>query len=136
MTMESWAWEKFDLVMFLDIGLLTFNPIFLSPTWSKLTSFCAHQKEHFLRFSKLTLHLFLLPFLVELWPLKHGNVFLGHPEFHERITKTNIFNFTLWSLNLFFSGQEWSIFTTRECFGIGSSCSFNWYYSQVCRMNT
>ena len=36
MTMESWAWEKFDLVMFLDIGLLTFNPIFLSPTWSKL----------------------------------------------------------------------------------------------------
>ena len=117
-------------------GVPNLKPQFLSPTLSKPKNFSAHQKENFLRFSKLTLHLFLLSFLVELWPVKHGNTFLWHPEFHGRITKTHILNFTLWSLNSIFSGQEWAIFTNRECFGISISCSFHWHHSQVCWMNT
>ena len=47
-----------------------FKPHFLSSTWSKLKNVSAHQKEDFLRFSKLTLLLFLVSFLVELWPVK------------------------------------------------------------------
>ena len=43
-------------------GVTNFKPYFLSPTWSKLNNFSAHQKEDFLRFSKLTLLLFLVAF--------------------------------------------------------------------------
>ena len=44
-----------------------------------MLDFSAHQKEDDLRISKITLLLFLVPFLGKLWPLKHGNIFLGHP---------------------------------------------------------
>ena len=43
-----------------------FKCVFLSSYWSKLKNFCAHQIENFLRNPKLTLMLFLVPFLWEL----------------------------------------------------------------------
>ena len=43
-----------------------FKPHFLRPLRSKLKNFSAHQKENFLRFLKLILLLFLVPFLREL----------------------------------------------------------------------
>ena len=47
-----------------------FKPLFLSPLRSKLKNFSVHQKENFLRILKLTLLLFLVPFLRELWAFK------------------------------------------------------------------
>ena len=47
-----------------------FKPLFLSPLRSKLKNFSAHQKENFLRILKLTLLLFQVPFLRELWAVK------------------------------------------------------------------
>ena len=44
-----------------------------------MKNFSAHQKEEDLRISKITLLLFLVLFLGELWPLKHGNIFFGTP---------------------------------------------------------
>ena len=47
-----------------------FKPHFLSPQKLKLKNFSAHQQEDFLRISKLTLLLFLVPILKELWPFQ------------------------------------------------------------------
>ena len=47
-----------------------FKPLFLSPLRSKLKNFSAHQKENFLRILKLTLLLFLVSYLRELWAFK------------------------------------------------------------------
>ena len=38
-----------------------------------MNNFSAHQKEIFLRIKSIT------TFLGEIWPLKHGNILLGHP---------------------------------------------------------
>ena len=67
---KNFTWGKVNLVMFLDIGLLSLNPIFSAPHGQ---NFSAHQKEEDQRISKITLLLFLVPFLKELWPLKQGN---------------------------------------------------------------
>ena len=56
-----------------------FKPHFLRLLWSKCKNFSAHQKENCLRISKLTLLLIVAPFLQELQPLKHGNIFFGTP---------------------------------------------------------
>ena len=57
-----------------------FKPIFLRFQKSKFENFSAHQKENFLNFSKLTLLLVLVPFLLELWPIQTWKRFcLGHP---------------------------------------------------------
>ena len=37
------------------------------------------EQKHFLRIPKVTLLLFQVTFLMELWPIKHRNIFLGHP---------------------------------------------------------
>ena len=47
-----------------------------------MKNFSAHQKDEDLRISKLALLLFLVPFLGELWPLKHGELFFGTPCIH------------------------------------------------------
>ena len=60
-------------------GVTHLKPNFLSPPWAKMKNFSAHQKAEDLRISKLTLLLFLVPFLGELWPLKHGELFFGTP---------------------------------------------------------
>ena len=57
--------RKDHLVEIFDRGVKNFKPYFLSPTWSKLNNFSAHQKEDILRFSKLTLLLLLVSFLEE-----------------------------------------------------------------------
>ena len=125
--------EKGFLVKILDRMATNFEPYFLSHDWLKLKNLSAHQKENSMRLSKLTLFLILVPYLWELWPLKHCNLF---KVFHATITKTHILNFTLWSINSFFSGQECPIFISRECFVISISYSFHWHHSQVWRMNT
>ena len=56
-----------------------FKPHFLSPQKSKFKNFSAHQQEDFLRISKLTLLLFLLPFLKELWQFETSQHFFWHP---------------------------------------------------------
>ena len=56
-------------------GVTHLKPNFLSPPWAKMKYFSAHQKAEDLRISKLTLLLFLVPFLGELWPLKHRELF-------------------------------------------------------------
>ena len=72
--------KKFPMLkMSLDMGFYYFKPNFLSPPWSKMKNFSVHQKEEDLRISKITLLLFLVPFLGKLWPLRHGKLFLGHP---------------------------------------------------------
>ena len=54
-----------------------FKPHFLSPQKLKLKNFSAHQQEDFLRISKLTLLLFLVPILKELWHFETwGHFFL------------------------------------------------------------
>ena len=50
-----------------DCRVTNFKPHFLSPQKLKLKNFSAHQQEDFLRISKLTLLLFLVPILKELW---------------------------------------------------------------------
>ena len=60
-------------------GVTLFKPNFLIPPWSKMKNFSGHQKAEDLRISKLTLLLFLVPFLGELRPLKHGELFFGTP---------------------------------------------------------
>ena len=60
-------------------GVTHLKTNFLSPPWAKMKNFSAHQKAEDLRISKLTLLLFLVPFLGELWPLKHGELFFGTP---------------------------------------------------------
>ena len=60
-------------------GVTLFKPNFLSPPWSKMKNFSAHQKVEDLRISKLTLLLFLVPFLGEFWPLKTWETFFGTP---------------------------------------------------------
>ena len=52
---------------------------FLRPQESKWKSFSAHQQENYMQIPKLTLLLFLVPFLWELWPFKHGPAFFGTP---------------------------------------------------------
>ena len=47
-----------------------FKCIFLRPQESKWKSFSAHQQENYMQIPKLTLLLFLVPFLWELWPFK------------------------------------------------------------------
>ena len=64
--------DHFDLVKH---RVTNFKPLFLSPLRSKLKNFSAHQKENFLRILKLTLHLFLVPFLRELWAFKTSKHF-------------------------------------------------------------
>ena len=72
--------KKFPMLkMSLDMGFYYFKPNFLSPPWSKMKNFSSNQKEDELRISKIPLLLFLVPFLGELWPLKHGDNFYGHP---------------------------------------------------------
>ena len=93
-------------------GVPNFKPQFLSPTWSKPKNFSAHLKEDYLRFSKITILLFLVSFCGELWPLKHGNILWGHPVFYVKIT------------------ISWG------CFWISSSSSFKCHHSQVCMMHT
>ena len=44
-----------------------------------MLNFSVHQKDDDLRISKIPLLLFLVPFLGELRPLKHGNIFFGTP---------------------------------------------------------
>ena len=56
-------------------GVTLFKLNFLSPPSSKRKNFSAHQKAEDLRISKLTLLLFLVPFLGELWPLKTWETF-------------------------------------------------------------
>ena len=57
-----------------------FDLVFLSHFFSKMGSFCAHLKENFLNFAKLTLLLSVLHFWCPLWPVKQGSpFFLGHP---------------------------------------------------------
>ena len=56
-------------------GVTHLKPNFLNPPWSKMKNFSAHQKAEDLRISKLTLLLFLVPFLGELWPLKTWGTF-------------------------------------------------------------
>ena len=56
-----------------------FKCIFLRPQESKWKSFSAHQQENYMQIPKLTLLLFLVPFLWELWPFKHGPAFFGTP---------------------------------------------------------
>ena len=56
-----------------------FKPNFLSPQKSKLKNFSAHQQEDFLRISKLTLLLFLVPILKELWQFETWGHFFGTP---------------------------------------------------------
>ena len=52
-----------------------FKPHLLSPQKSKLKNFSAHQQEEFLRISKLTLLLFLVPILKELWQFETSGHF-------------------------------------------------------------
>ena len=52
-----------------------FKPHLLSPQKSKLKNFSAHQQEDFLRISKLTLLLFLVPILKELWQFETSGHF-------------------------------------------------------------
>ena len=56
-----------------------FKCIFLRLQESKWQSFSAHHKENYMQIPKLTLLLFLVPFLWELWPFKHGPAFFGTP---------------------------------------------------------
>ena len=56
-----------------------FKPHLLSPQKSKLKNFSAHQQEDFLRISKLTLLLFLVPILKELWQFWTSWLFFGTP---------------------------------------------------------
>ena len=56
-----------------------FKRIFLRLQELKWQSFSAHQKENYMQIPKLTLLLFLVPFLWELWPFKHGPAFFGTP---------------------------------------------------------
>ena len=68
-------------------GVTHFKSNFLSPPWSKIKNFSAHQKAEDLRISKLTPLLFLVPFLGELWPLKTwGTFFLRHPVYFFKLT--------------------------------------------------
>ena len=50
--------------------LKVFKHFFLRLQESKWQSFSAHQKENYMQIPKLTLLLFLVPFLWELWPFK------------------------------------------------------------------
>ena len=61
-----------------------------------MKNFSAHQKAEDLRISKLTLLLFLVPFLGELWPLKHWELFFGTPCSYEliRAKYLGIYNFS------------------------------------------
>ena len=52
-----------------------FKPHFLSPQKSKLKNFSAHKQEEFLRISKLTLLLFIVPILKELWQFETSGHF-------------------------------------------------------------
>ena len=54
-----------------------FKPHFLSPQKSKLKNFSAHKQEEFLRISKLTLLLFIVPILKELWQFETSRHFFG-----------------------------------------------------------
>ena len=66
-----WAiWRKGYFGHVFRYGVTLFKPNFISPPWSKMRNFSAHQKAEELTISKLTLLLFLVPFLGELWPLK------------------------------------------------------------------
>ena len=56
-----------------------FKRIFLRLQELKWQSFSAHQKENYMQITKLTLLLFLVSFLWELWPFKHGPAFFGTP---------------------------------------------------------
>ena len=75
-----WAiWRRGQFGHVFRYGVTLFKPNSLSPPWSKMNNFSAHQKEEDLRISIITLLLFLVLFLGELWPLKHGNIFFGTP---------------------------------------------------------
>ena len=74
----------YDIVKYHLLEVLTFVHLnknvmnaLVKPIPSK--HFSTHQKENCLRISKLTLLLIVAPFLQELQPLKHGNIFFGTP---------------------------------------------------------
>ena len=75
-----------------------FKRIFLRPQESKWKSFSAHQQENYMQIPKLTLLLFLVPFLWELWPFKHGPAFFGTPCMYINISR----------FNHDWDGSEWS----------------------------
>ena len=56
----------------------TKNPIFSAPS-GRNWNVSAYHQENFLRILKLTLILFLVPFLISYGPFKHRSNFLGHP---------------------------------------------------------
>ena len=68
---------------------------------SKWKNFSAHQKENFLSFSKLTLLLFLVPFLWELWPVKTWGRFFWDTLHNIDMPESKVpsaKNFTTWTL--------------------------------------
>ena len=75
-------------------GVILFKPNFLSPPLSKMKNFSAHQKEEDLRITKITLLLFLVPYLGEFGLSNMGTFFLGHPVYIKEFSsaRTNLYS--------------------------------------------
>ena len=71
--------KKYHDLSWFKSRVTIFKRIFLRPQESKWKSFSAHQQENYLQIPKLTLLLFLVPFLWELWPFKTWGRFFGTP---------------------------------------------------------
>ena len=78
MPKENWDWG--GLSWSCRYGATHLKPNFLIAQRLKMKNVSAYHKEkfrNFLRISKITLLLFLVQFLRESWPLKHGSIFFG-----------------------------------------------------------
>ena len=102
------------IILFFPGGVALFDPVFLSNFFTKIGTFCTHQKGNFLNFSKLTLLLSLVHFWCPLWPVKRGSpFFLGHPvDIKIKSWETGLIQ----CLNLYFQ------FLLSRLFSTGLSC--------------